>query len=221
MTEISQNDVNQIKQLEDLVKQLASNVSNLLLYLPNLISGLESCKHILIDDDSTFDEQTKAYAWAQVVKIVELLANAAKIAFELIVTFMNVNANVNYPNVDYQCLRALANFCITHDRNRQQFIDTGGIDVALNCLKQQKDLETIRASSATLLNAGLNYDNVNVGIVDKDGLNTLAEILDPEGVLKKYENDIEVARTCVYFATRVIINLIGTAEGKKDIGNTK
>lgn len=41
--------------------------------------------------------------------------------------------------------------------NRQKFIDIGGIDVALNCLKQKKDLETIRASSATLLNAGLNY----------------------------------------------------------------
>ncbi|CAI2179441.1 890_t:CDS:10 [Funneliformis geosporum] len=191
MTEISQNDVFQIKQLEDLVKQLTSNVSNfdivpLLINIPNLISGLKSCKHILIDDALMFDEQSKTYAWAQVVKIVELLANAAK-----------------------------------NDKNRQQFIDTGGIDVALNCLKQQKDLETIRASSATLLNAGLNYDNVNVGIVDKDGLSTLAEILDPECVLNKYENDIEVARTCVYFATRVIINLIGTAEGKKEIGNTK
>jgi hypothetical protein len=43
------------------------------------------------------------------------------------------------------------------DVNRQKFIDIGGIDVALNCLKQKKDLETIRASSATLLNAGLNY----------------------------------------------------------------
>lgn len=49
---------------------------------------------------------------------------------------------------------------------------------------------------------------MNVGIVNKDGLNILAEILDPEHVLKKY-ND-ETARTCVYFATRVIINLIGT-----------
>ncbi|CAB4476206.1 ARM repeat-containing protein [Rhizophagus irregularis] len=219
-------------QLEELVKQLKQlHISEfdhaVLSNLPNLISGLESCKNIICDNTTTIDEKEKA--WSQVVETVELLANAAKSdhprdslgasgAFELIVAFMNLNVN-NRPRVDYQCLRALANFCITHDVNRQKFIDIGGIDVALNCLKQKKDLETIRASSATLLNAGLNYNNVNVGIVNKDGLNILAEILDPEHVLKKYDD--ETARTCVYFATRVIINLIGTAEGKREIGKTK
>ncbi|GBC01223.1 hypothetical protein RclHR1_00410050 [Rhizophagus clarus] len=223
---------NNANQLEELVKQLKQlHISEfdhgVLSNLPKLISGLESCKNIISDNTTTIDEKGKA--WSQVAETVELLANAAKNeyprdplgasgAFELIVAFMNLNVN-NHPDVDYQCLRALANFCITHDVNRQKFIDIGGVDVALNCLKQIKDLKTIRASSATLLNAGLNYDNVNVEIVKKDGLNILAGILDPEYVLKKYDD--EAARTCVYFATRVILNLIGTAEGKKEIGKAK
>lgn len=44
--------------------------------LPNLISGLESCKNIICDNTTTIDEKEKA--WSQVVETVELLANAAK-----------------------------------------------------------------------------------------------------------------------------------------------
>jgi len=152
---MTQNNVNQANQLEELIKQLKqlqqSHASNdfensVLSNLTKLISGLESCKSIICDDTTAIDERNKA--WLQVADAVEILANAAKIdntrdplgesgAFELIVAFMNLNTN-NHPHVNFQCLRALANFCITHDVNRQKFIDIGGIDVALNCLKQKK-----------------------------------------------------------------------------------
>ncbi|CAG8511500.1 1230_t:CDS:10 [Racocetra fulgida] len=94
---------------------------------------------------------------------------------ELIVQFMQLNDTQSYHPVDYQCLRALANFCI-YNVNRQKILDSGGINTVLICLQKKKDLETIRGACAVLLNAGLHYDNATSE--DVDIIENIVEILE-------------------------------------------
>ncbi|CAG8827869.1 35504_t:CDS:2, partial [Racocetra persica] len=114
-----------VLNLEDLFNQL--NTSNdpdneLIQSLPSLIAGLESCKKIISNQSSTSESKTDA--WSKVSKTVEMIANFAKNGkisrdpleasgvVELIVQLMQLNDTQSYHPVDYQCLRALANFCI-------------------------------------------------------------------------------------------------------------
>ncbi|CAG8456712.1 4927_t:CDS:10 [Dentiscutata erythropus] len=198
--------------------------------LPSLIAGLESCKKIISNQSST--SESKSNAWSKVSKTVEMIANFAKNeisrdplgasgAVELIVQFMQLNDSQSYHSIDYQCLRALANFCINSDVNRQRILDSGGINAVLVCLRKQENLDNIRAACAVLLNAGLQYDQVNSEIIKLDGIIALSNLFEPENILKKYVESIDIARTTVYFATRVLSNLIGTDEGKSKCATTE
>ncbi|RIB17671.1 armadillo-type protein [Gigaspora rosea] len=214
---------------------MADDLSNhpdneLIQSLPSLIAGLESCKNIISNQSST--SESKSNAWSKVLKTIEMIANFAKNeisrdplgasgAVDLIVQFMQLNDTQSYDSIDYQCLRALANFCINSDVNRQRILDSGGINSVLVCLKKQKNLESIRGACAVLLNAGLQYDRVNSEIIKLDGIIALSNLLEPENILKKYVENIDIARTTVYFATRVLLNLIGIDEGKSKCATTE
>ncbi|CAG8555455.1 17143_t:CDS:10 [Dentiscutata heterogama] len=229
------------QNLDDLFKQL--NISKgknfylrsypdneLIQSLPPLIAGLESCKKIISNQSST--SESKSNAWSKVLKTVEMIANFAKNeisrdplgasgAVDLIVQFMQLNDSQSYHSIDYQCLRALANFCINSDINRQRILDSGGINAVIVCLRKQENLDDIRAACAVLLNAGLQYDQVNSEIIKLDGIIALSNLFEPENILKKYVESIDIARTTVYFATRVLLNLIGTDEGKSKCATTE
>ncbi|CAG8666449.1 21823_t:CDS:10, partial [Gigaspora margarita] len=194
-----------VPNLEELFKQLnTSNGKNfylrsypdneLIQSLPSLIAGLEK-----ISRDPL----------------------GASGAVDLIVQFMQLNDSQSYDSIDYQCFRALANFCINSDVNRQRILDSGGINSVLVCLKKQKNLESIRGACAVLLNAGLQYDRVNSEIIKLDGIIALSNLLEPKNILKKYVENIDIARTTVYFATRVLLNLIGIDEGKSKCATTE
>ncbi|CAG8659714.1 2561_t:CDS:10, partial [Gigaspora rosea] len=208
-----------VPNLEELFKKLnTSNGKNfylrsypdneLIQSLPSLIAGLESCKNIISNQSST--SESKSNAWSKVLKTIEMIANFAKNeisrdplgasgAVDLIVQFMQLNDTQSYDSIDYQCLRALANFVLI----------------------AQKNLESIRGACAVLLNAGLQYDRVNSEIIKLDGIIALSNLLEPENILKKYVENIDIARTTVYFATRVLLNLIGIDEGKSKCATTE
>ncbi|CAG8756739.1 14147_t:CDS:2, partial [Cetraspora pellucida] len=204
-----------VLNLEDLFKQLDTSNdpdNELIQYLPSLIASLESCKKIISNQNSTSESKTDA--WSKVSKIVERIANFAKNEIsrdpleasgvvELIVQFMQLEDDTQSNHaVDYQCLRALANFCIYSDVNRQKILDSGGINTVLVYLQKKKDLETIRGACAVLLNAGLHYERINSEIIKLDGINTLSNLLEPENLLKIYVESIDTARMTVYFVTR-------------------
>ncbi|CAG8479375.1 10438_t:CDS:10 [Acaulospora colombiana] len=181
------------------------------------MSGLRVCKYVIIDQDSTTER--KSDAWSSVAKIMEMFANSAKKekprdplgdagAIELIVEFMCLNDTQSHPSVDFQCLRALANVCISSDTNRRRILDSGGINASLACIRKQKDLDVIGGACATLLNVGMNYDDANIKIVESDGLIVVAHLLEPESILERY--DVHLARRIVYYATH---------EGKKKIAD--
>ncbi|RHZ45269.1 hypothetical protein Glove_682g21 [Diversispora epigaea] len=197
-----------------------------------LISGLRKCKNVIIDQNSS--SKVIKDEWSKVMKTMEIFANSAKKeksrdplgnigAVELIIEFINLNNQNDTQSyssvVDFQCFRALANICISNDSNRQKILDSGGINASLNCIRKCKDLETIRGACATLLNAGMNYDNVNTEIVKLDGLVILSHLIEPKSILESHVDNIDLARMTIYYSTRVMLNLVGTEKGKQKIAN--
>ncbi|CAG8523323.1 4888_t:CDS:10 [Acaulospora morrowiae] len=218
-----------VSELKALLNQLNSSSGiedQVIENLEHLVSGLRACKNVIIDQGST--TKSKSDAWSNVASVVEIFANSSKKekprdplgnygVIELIIEFMKLNDVQSQPSVDFQCLRALANICISSDTNRQRILDSGGVETLLTCIRKQSNLDTIKGACATLLNVGMNYDNANVEIVKSDGLIVITRLLEPNTILGHYETHL--ARPVVYFATRLVINLVGTDEGKQKIAD--
>ncbi|KAG9286825.1 hypothetical protein G9A89_012375 [Geosiphon pyriformis] len=216
-----------INQLESLLGQLSLSKEpyNLTTSISNLISGLQSCKQALSAQNTERD--AREHWWGLVTKAGEICATFAKTdnargpigssgTIELAVDFLRLNTTNEYPSANVQCLRVLANLCIDNEQNRKRTLDSGGIEAILSNFNHKNNLEILRTASGTLLNAGLEYDPINIEILRLGGLESLVWILEPDNVLIK---DIDSARTTVHFTARVILNLIGTDEGKKKFAN--
>ncbi|CAG8433725.1 10422_t:CDS:10 [Diversispora eburnea] len=221
-------------KINSLLNQLNLNEEedNFIENLKLLISGLRKYKNVIIDQN--LSPKVIKDEWSKVTKTMEIFANSAKKeksrdplgnigAIELIIEFINLNNQNDTQSyssvVDFQCFRALANICISNDNNRKKFLDSGGINASLICIRKCKDLETIRGACATLLNAGMNYDIVNTEIVKLDGLVILAHLLEPKSILESHVDNIDLARMTIYYSTRVMLNLVGTEKGKQKIAN--
>ncbi|CAG8604124.1 13330_t:CDS:10 [Ambispora leptoticha] len=214
-----------IGELESLLSQLSlTSEQHNLENLPSLIYGLQNCKQII--SDPTSSPEVRAHCWELVTKAGEICANFAKNAdsrdvigssgtIELVTEFLQLNYQNGSPSSNVQCFRVLANLCIDHERNRQKTLDSGGISAILSILKHNDDLDILRTGAGALLNAGLEYDPINIEISRIDGLSTLSKILEPNNILLKNVENIDAARTTVHFTTRVFSNVASTDEGKK------
>ncbi|CAG8566961.1 6037_t:CDS:10 [Paraglomus brasilianum] len=219
-----------VSELEYLLDHLMSEEQHdLATSLPSLISGLESCRQLL--GEALVDGNTRAHVWDQVRKAGQLCAELAKNekardpigssgAIELLVTFLTLNTTTEFPLVDHHCLRAIANLCIDHEQNRKRMLDVGGVKAALQILTKYEDLMLLRTVCGTLLNAGLDYDPVNIEISKVGGVMPLARMLSPDNFLRK-AGDTDLATSAVHFAARVVLNVVGTEEGKKELANVE
>ncbi|CAG8541212.1 1682_t:CDS:10 [Paraglomus occultum] len=217
-----------VSELERLLDRLMSEEQHdLATSLPSLISGLESCRQLL--GEALVDANTRVHVWDQVRKAGQLCAELAKNvkardpigssgAIELLVTFLMLNTTTEFSLVDHHCLRAIANLCIDHEQNRKRMLDAGGVKAASQILTKYEDLMLLRTACGTLLNAGLEYDPVNIEISKVGGVLPLVRLLSPDNFLRKAD-DTDLAITAVHFATRVVLNVAGTEEGRKELAN--
>ncbi|CAG8436217.1 8026_t:CDS:10 [Ambispora gerdemannii] len=224
-SQINQYD-SSISELESLLSQLSltNEQHNLATTLPSLIYGLQSCKQAI--SDTTSSHEIRVHCWELVTKAGEICANSAKNAvsrdaigssgtIELVTGFLKLNYRNESPSSNVQCLRVLANLCINHEKNRQKTLNSGGISAILSILKHNNDLDVLRTGAGALLNAGLEYDPVNIEIARIDGLSTLSKILEPNNILLNNIENIDAARTTVHFTTRVFSNIASSDEGIK------